>query len=72
MELYEEGIITDKETGGLKLNFGSAEALTKSTELVGKAEGFGKELGMGSAKLCDKYGRPDLSMDREGSGISRL
>jgi len=66
MELYEEGIITDKETGGLKLTFGSAEALTKSTELVGKAEGFGKELGMGSAKLCDKYGKPELSMTVKG------
>ncbi|MDA7949703.1 MAG: aldehyde ferredoxin oxidoreductase family protein [Hyphomicrobiaceae bacterium] len=66
MELYEEGIITDKETGGLKLKFGSAEALTKSAELVGKAEGFGKELGMGSKKLCDKYGKPELSMTVKG------
>ncbi|MEM8743101.1 MAG: aldehyde ferredoxin oxidoreductase family protein [Pseudomonadota bacterium] len=66
MELYEEGIITDKQTGGLKLKFGSAEALTKSAELVGKAEGFGKELGLGSKKLCDKYGKPELSMTVKG------
>jgi len=66
MELYEEGIITDKETGGLALTFGSAEALTRSAELTGKAEGFGKELGLGSKKLCDKYGKPELSMTVKG------
>ncbi len=66
MEMYEEGVITAKDTGGLKLKFGSAKALTKSAELVGKAEGFGKELGMGSKKLCDKYGKPELSMTVKG------
>ncbi|HDL16331.1 MAG TPA: aldehyde ferredoxin oxidoreductase [Rhizobiales bacterium] len=66
MEMYEDGALTDKDTGGLKLNFGSAEALTQATELTGKAEGFGKELGMGSKKLCDKYGKPELSMTVKG------
>ena len=66
MELYEEGIITDKDTDGLKLKFGSAKALTKSAELVGKAEGFGKVLGLGSKKMCDKYGKPELSMTVKG------
>ncbi len=66
MEMYEDGVLTDKETGGLKLTFGSAEALTTATELTGKAEGFGKELGMGSKRLCDKYGKPELSMTVKG------
>jgi len=66
MEMYEDGVLTDKETGGLKLKFGSAEALTQATELTGKAEGFGKELGMGSKRLCDKYGKPELSMTVKG------
>jgi aldehyde:ferredoxin oxidoreductase len=55
MELYELGVLGKEQTGGLELRFGSAEALTKSAELVGKAEGFGKELGLGSARLCAKY-----------------
>jgi aldehyde:ferredoxin oxidoreductase len=66
MEMYEDGVLTDKETGGLKLTFGSAEALTTAVELTGKAEGFGKELGMGSKRLCDKYGKPELSMTVKG------
>ncbi len=66
MELYENGAITAAQTGGLELKFGSAEALTKSVELVGKAEGFGKELGEGSARLCAKYGHPEFSMTVKG------
>jgi len=66
MEMYEDGVLTDKETGGLKLKFGSAQALTTATELTGKAEGFGKELGMGSKRLCEKYGKPELSMTVKG------
>jgi aldehyde:ferredoxin oxidoreductase len=66
MELYELGILTKETTGGLELKFGSAEALTKCVELTGKAEGFGKELGLGSARLTAKYGRPELSMTVKG------
>ena len=66
MELYEEGVITDKETGGIKLTFGNTEALTTLTEMTGKAEGFGAELGLGSKLLCEKYGRPELSMSVKG------
>ena len=62
MELYETGVIDSKVTGGIEMKFGSAEALTKAVELTGNAEGFGKELGMGSARLTAKYGKPELSM----------
>ena len=66
MELYDLGILTTEHTGGLELKFGDAEALVKCVELTGKAEGFGKELGLGSLRLCTKYGRPDLSMTVKG------
>lgn len=66
MEMYEMGVITDQDTGGVALNFGSAEAVTKMAELTAKGEGFGKELGMGSKRFCEKYGQPDLSMTVKG------
>ncbi len=66
MEMYETGVIDDKITGGIKLNFGSAEALTTTVELTCKAEGFGAELGLGSKRLCEKYGKPELSMGVKG------
>jgi len=62
MELYKIGAITDSDTGGIKLEFGSAEALCKICDQTGLGEGFGKEIGQGSRRLCEKYGHPELSM----------
>ncbi|MEQ8428252.1 MAG: aldehyde ferredoxin oxidoreductase family protein [Gammaproteobacteria bacterium] len=66
MELFEMGAITTKETGGMELKFGSAEALAWAAEVTAKGEGFGKDLGLGSKRLCEKYGHPDLSMTVKG------
>jgi len=66
MELFEEGAITEKDTGGLKLNFGSAEVMTTLAELTARGEGFGKDIGLGSKRLCEKYGRPEISMTVKG------
>jgi len=66
MELYEMGVITDKDTDGVALNFGNAEALTVMAEKTGKYEGFGQVLGLGSRLLCEKYGHPELSMAVKG------
>ena len=66
MELYEEGVLTKEQTGGIDLSFGSAEALVALSEMTGKCEGFGRELGLGSKRLCEKYGRPELAMVSKG------
>ncbi|MEO1206580.1 MAG: aldehyde ferredoxin oxidoreductase family protein [Pseudomonadota bacterium] len=66
MEMFELGILTTEHTGGIELKFGSAEALVKCVELTGKGEGFGKELGMGSKRLTEKYGKPELAMSVKG------
>ena len=66
MELYDMGVLTKEHTGGLELTFGSAEALVKLAELTARGEGFGKELGQGSKRLCAKYGHPELSMSVKG------
>lgn len=66
MEMYEEGVITKEHTGGLELKFGSAEALTTLAEWTAKGEGFGRDIGMGSKRMCEKYGRPELSMTVKG------
>jgi aldehyde:ferredoxin oxidoreductase len=61
MELYELGILK-KEQIGMEAPFGSAQALVELAQMTAKGEGFGKELGLGSARLCAKYGKPELSM----------
>ena len=65
MELYEMGVLK-KEQLGIEAPFGSAKALTYFAEITGKGEGFGKEIGMGSKRLCAKYGHPELSMTVKG------
>ncbi|MBI2978299.1 MAG: aldehyde ferredoxin oxidoreductase family protein, partial [Rhodospirillales bacterium] len=66
MELYETGVLTKKQTGGIDLKFGNAHALTDLAELTGKGEGFGAEIGLGSKRLCEKYKRPELAMQVKG------
>ena len=66
MELFEMGVITSKDTGGIELKFGKPEALTKMTELTGRAEGFGAILGLGSKRMCEKYKHPELAMAVKG------
>jgi aldehyde:ferredoxin oxidoreductase len=61
MELFELGIIK-KEEIGMDAPFGSAKALCDLAQMTAKGEGFGKILGMGSARMCEKYGKPELSM----------
>ncbi len=61
MELFEKGYITEEEAG-MKLKFGDADALVKLAELTAKAEGIGKKIAMGSYRLAESYGVPELSM----------
>ncbi len=66
MELYERGVISREQTDGMDLSFGNAEALVVMSEKTGKYEGFGRDLGLGSRLLCEKYGRPELAMVAKG------
>ncbi len=66
MEMFEEGVITTKETGGIELKFGNTEAFVAVTEALVANEGFGPDLALGSKRLCEKYGRPELSMTVKG------
>jgi aldehyde:ferredoxin oxidoreductase len=66
MELYEIGAITKEQTGGVEFNFGSAEALCYASDITGLGEGFGADLGLGSKRMCEKYGHPDLAMVVKG------
>lgn len=65
MELYDMGVLT-KEQLGIDAKFGSAQALAYFAEITAKGEGFGREIGLGSKRLCEKYGHPDLSMSVKG------
>ena len=57
MEAFEAGVLTLKDTGGLELKFGNAEAMVKLTEMIGKREGLGTVLAEGSARAAEQLGR---------------
>ena len=62
MELFERGVITTKDTGGVQLTFGNAVAMVEMTRMAGEGEGFGAKLAQGSYRLAESYGHPELSM----------
>ncbi len=47
MELYERGMITQEDTGGLKLTFGSPEAVLGAIEFIAKRKKVGEILARG-------------------------
>ena len=66
MEMYEDGVIGTRETGGVELKFGDAEAFVAITEQFVSGGAFSEDLGLGSKRLCEKYGKPELSMTVKG------
>lgn len=56
IELFEKGIISEKDTGGLRLAWGDHRTIVKLVELTGRREGFGHIIGEGSRRLAAKYG----------------
>lgn len=62
MELYEKGYIDDEDLGDKELKFGDADSILEWTEKTGIRDGFGDLLALGSYRLAEKFGHPELSM----------
>lgn len=60
MHCYEKGIITENDTGGLKLNFGNAEAAVELLKRIARREGFGDVLADGPYAAAERIGRDTL------------
>jgi aldehyde:ferredoxin oxidoreductase len=61
MELYQRGYLTDQQAGG-PVKWGDGKRLVELTRLTGLREGFGDELALGSYRLAERYGHPELAM----------
>ena len=61
MELYQRGIITQKETGGLDLTWGNYEAIEKLFFMTARREGFGDTIA-DSNRALDKGKYPKESL----------
>jgi aldehyde:ferredoxin oxidoreductase len=60
-ELFERGLLTPADTGGLEIRYGDADMLFKLIELTARREGFGAVLAEGNAALAERAGVPELS-----------
>ena len=67
-ELYEKGIITKEDTDGLELVYGNHEAMIELMHKIGRYEGFGKILALGSKRMAELYGHgsSDYAMHVKG------
>ncbi|MGV9170409.1 MAG: aldehyde ferredoxin oxidoreductase family protein [Promethearchaeia archaeon] len=57
MEAWDEGLLTEEDTGGIDLSWGNHEAIIRLIEMIAHREGFGDVLAEGSAKAAEKVGR---------------
>ena len=58
IELYDKGLITKEDTGGLELNWGNAEAIVALTEQLGDGSGWGGEvMGNGIKAAVEMLGK---------------
>ncbi|MBI2870034.1 MAG: hypothetical protein HYX96_09445 [Chloroflexi bacterium] len=55
-ELYQRGVISDKDTGGLKLAWGDEEVIFELIRRIGRREGLGDILAEGSARAAQRLG----------------
>ncbi len=55
MECYENGILNEERTGGLKLNFGNADSAMELLHALARGEGFGLVAGLGVRKMKEVF-----------------
>ncbi|MCL6636047.1 MAG: aldehyde ferredoxin oxidoreductase C-terminal domain-containing protein, partial [Peptococcaceae bacterium] len=75
MECYENGIINEEITGGLKFNWGNKDAAMELLHRMARGEGFGKIAGQGIRRMkkifSEQYGADaaflrDIGMEAKG------
>jgi len=56
IELFQSGVITEKDTGGLRLSWGDADLVIQLADLIARREGFGALLADGASAFCERFG----------------
>lgn len=70
MECFENGLLTTKDTDGIELRFGNAEAMLKVIELIAKREGIGNILAEGTARAAPKIGKGAIEFAMQVKGVA--
>jgi len=56
MECFENGVINEKDTGGLAYHWGDGELLVRSVEMIALRKGFGDVMAEGVDRMCKRFG----------------
>ena len=68
--LYEQGVITPRDTGGLELRWGDVEAIEKLVHLTARREGIGEVLAHGSRFLGRYFGKEEEAVQVNGLEVA--
>jgi aldehyde:ferredoxin oxidoreductase len=68
--LYEQGVITSKDTGGLALKWGDVEAIEHLIHLTARREGLGEVLAHGSRFLGRYFGKEEDAVQVNGLEVA--
>lgn len=72
MELYEKGILTQKDTDGLDLTWGNDEAVIELVHKIAKREGIGDILADGPLTAAKRIGKDSAKYLVQVKGMSNL
>jgi len=56
MECFENGLLSEKDTGGVDLSFGNAEVMVEMVEMIGERKGIGDLLAEGVKRAAERIG----------------
>jgi aldehyde:ferredoxin oxidoreductase len=70
MELYKDGILTQEDTGGLKLESGNDAAVIEMIHRIGRREGLGDILAEGGLRAAQKIGKGSQKYLLQVKGLS--
>ncbi len=68
--LYEKGVITSKDTGGLELRWGDVEVIEKLIHLTAQREGIGEVMAHGSRFLGRYFGAEEEAVQVNGLEVA--
>ena len=69
MEAYEKGLIDREDTGGIELQWGSAEALIEMIKSIAQKKGFGKVLGKGVKRASEELEKNSIEFAMHIKGL---
>lgn len=72
MELYEKGLITKEDTGGIALEWGDPDTIIGMLEKVAKRQGFGDVLADGPKRAIERLGEETAYYNINVKGMSGL